>query len=536
MKENRRKNIPANKPLPSLDKKKITSIDGFNLAEFSLSPLTYQTKDLAHREISYEWEQNINGRKKKCYFKLSYGGVPPNADTEDYLLILLYLAKLKGKPLSAKTSFHEIMKTKGVGYKPNQQYIKSIIRHLDALMDLKIETNFIYNRETGRWNRGVKTRVISSYEYKTKEQQRTRYIQKIGNEESVKSIEDVHELERVNFDPLFYKYFIQDSISFDLVTYFFLENPTPKRLYRFGNKYAQNFGSFGLDLVHFCITRLGMKQSYVEGFKYISRLSSKLKPHINRVNETVEGLEIMIEKDKSQPSGYKIKFKETEQLKIPFTIEGFTKLEKKCYNTLTKNGIYPAPARQLITNLRIQLGRKSTLYIGYVLKMFKQYERKGLKVNSNQRGGVLLTAFDGEWYLPAFVEWDNKRNNAEKQEEIKRYGKEVLGTLFELNKTNEEEKNIKEKQINPSSAFDLESFKKIYNEVYQEIFDLQQNVSLKAKEIFGETVLTGGGKYTYEEGVLRRVEFYCKQCFDEFQSGNLAFFPKMNLGISDSLE
>jgi hypothetical protein len=529
--------IPLKKDAPKLEKQSLQSIDGFNLAEFSLSPLSYQTKDLAHQQLSFEWEQNIGDDKNKhCFFKLSYGETPPNADTEDYLLLLLHLAQKKGNHLSVETSFYEIMKTKGLDYKPGKQYTEAIVRHLDALMDLKIETNFIYDRTTGKWNKGIKTRVITSYEYKTKEYSRTRLIHSKDGRSPKRIDEEIHELGKINFDPTFYKHFVKDAISFDLSTYFSLENPTPKRLYRFGNKYVNNLGTFGIDLVHFCITRLGMKRSYVESFSYVSKLSAKLKPHIKRVNETVDNIEISISKSKGEPSGYKISFNKSESIELPTGKDSFTKTEQKYYQILIENGIYPTPARKLIVKLRTHLGKgkRGGVYIEFTIRKFGLYQKRTtINLATSKRGAILLKAFQENWYFPEFMEWHNKKKKKEEKEEIERYG-----NLFEKIEAPKTVSNsVKTSKPAPKNIlkqlFDFKTFVNDYNKLYSDIYAAQKKTIEAAVEEYGMDFVTASKKMTIEQVIIKRVKFYCEECFNEWQKGNPNYVPKMIIDIQN---
>lgn len=535
----KKKNIvPSKKERPKSKPMSIQSLDGFNLAEFSLSPLTFKTKNLAHKKLSFEWTQNLGAvENANCYFRLSYGEVPPNASTEDYLLVLLYLAQKKGDPLSLETSFFEIMKTKGATYRPNKKDTESILRHLDALMDIKIETNYLYDREKNSWNRGIKTRVISSYTYKNKQQQRTRQITRDG--ERIQSLEEVHELERITFVPEFYNYFVKDNISFDLATYFSLEKPTAKRIYRFGNKNIQQFGQFEIDFVHFCVTRIGMLQSYVDSFTYVSKLVSKVRPHVNRVNETIDNFRVEIVKDKTKPSGYKVIFEKVKNVgtsKATETQNSFTTTEKKVYELLLKNGLYASVARNLVLKFRTHFGRKAIDYVGFVLKEFKNFEKKGLQVKLEKRGGVLQKAFEDEWYFPHFMEWSSKKEAKEAKEEAKRYGDPSGLNLFsmglkmplnEVSKQNIKSENVK-KQILKPIRFSFQRFKQDYPEVYQRILVSQTQATEKMKASLGEAwklILTSNGKHSVEQGILNRVEVYCKNCFTEFQKNNLNYYP-----------
>jgi hypothetical protein len=526
------KTIVPHKKDKTLFDDEFKSVDGFNLAEFSFSPLTYQSEDLAYQERYFEWDQVLGGVNKQCYFKLSYGATPPNAQTDDYLLILLYLLQKKGEGVSLKTSFYEIFKLTQSPHKPSKRNIQTIVRHLDALMDMKIETNFIYNRETKSWNKGIKTRVISSYQYKEKDHQRI--IKRENSEGKVVNImEQIHELDRIIFDPTFYEHYIKDQMPFDLKTYFSLENPTPKRLYRFANKYVSQFssGSFSVDLTHFCITRMGMKQEYVESFKYTSKLVAKLRKPIKRVNETVEEFSIAMQKDKQSPSGYRITFSRNGEESMTLfskedlsTISSFTSRENKACKDLIKCGIYPNPARKLVVDLRKQLGRKAVPYINYVIKTFS---RRKWNVSDKDRGGVLHKVFTEAWYRPPFEEWYSRERKTEEAEEVKRYGALQKLALAEKNdgkKTPLSEVRKKEPTLAFTKEFSLESFKKEHAGIYEEIVAVETKKTSDFIEQFGKDIL---GKKSKKSLVEERTLFYCKQCYDKWNKGEKDFLPQI---------
>jgi len=528
-KESKKTLVPRKKDINVSEKIKLEGIDGFNLAEFSLSPLTYQTKELAYTESHFEWYMQVGKVKKKFYFKLSYGATAPNGQTDDYLLILLDLLKRKGEGMTLKTSFYEIHKAKGGRHKPSKREIESILRHLNALTDIKIETNHVYDREGKIWNSGVVTRVISSYKYKTKNHQRIKKSYD-GDGDEIELIEEIQELDMIVFDPIFYEHFAKDKIDIDMQTYWALETPTARRLYRYGNKYIQSFPKkvFNIDLVHFCMTRMRMSQEYIEGLKYTSKIVAKLKRSVTRFNDTVPNIQVEMGKDKTQPSGYKISFKNTESSdptlfgkKQMDSIQTFTNAESKMYKALLKNGIYPNVASKLMLSSRQMLGRRTVPYIEYVLKKFNHQK---WNVSDKERGGVLYKAFDLGWYRPAFEEWYSSGTKKEEAEDIKRYGNQLLLHKNIENKAEEKKSSIKDKEIKVSNLFQqfsIDSFKENHLDIYEKI---KQKEEARTKEFisnFGEGNFTG----SIQETAKSRIESYCKLCYDKWNKGDKDFFP-----------
>ena len=521
--------VPRKKEVNVFEKIKLEGVDGFNLAEFSLSPLNYQTKELAYTESHFEWYMQVGKVERKFYFKLSYGATAPNAQTDDYLLILLDLLKKKGKGMILETSFYEIHKAKGGRHKPSKREIESIVRHLNALTDIKIETNHIYDREEKAWNSGVVTRVISSYKYKTKNHQRIKKSYD-GNGQEIELISEIQELDVIVFDPIFYEHFVRDKINIDMQTYWALETPTARRLYRYGNKYVQSFPKkvADIDLVHFCMTRMRMSPEYIEGLKYTSKIVSKLKRSVARFNDTVPNIQVGMGKDKTQPSGYKISFKNIASSDPTLfgkqqmdSIQAFTSAELKAYKALLKNGIYPNVANKLVISLRQMLGRKTVQYIEYALKKFN---RQKWNISDNERGGVLYKAFELGWYRAAFEEWYSSGTKQEEAEDLKRYGHQLLLHNNIEAESQKQELNVENKKVEISTMFkqfSFSMFKKDYPEVYEKI---KQKAETQTEK-FTSDLKEGKVKNLMLKGIEDRIETYCKLCYDQWNKGHKDFFP-----------
>ena len=72
---------------PAFEQVSLPSVVGYNLSEFSLSPLGQRTQHLANGIVRHEWTQKLDGGGERlCFFEKSYGSVAPNSDTEDVLL------------------------------------------------------------------------------------------------------------------------------------------------------------------------------------------------------------------------------------------------------------------------------------------------------------------------------------------------------------------------------------------------------------------------------------------------------------------
>lgn len=505
-----KKPVPERTPLPT--------VIGYNLSEFSLCPLGLKTSHLAHTTDRYEWTQRLaNGKERTCFFERQYGKVVPNAETEDFLLIFAHLAQKSDDPLRVSTSFYEILKLKGAKHKPSGPQVKRCVRHLEALHQLHIDTNFIYDRETKRW-KAAKGYVIGSYEYEDAQGKlRRRRIRKRGDEGTIIEVvshERVKELSEFHFTRVFYEYFLKDALPMDLATYFALGLPTAKRIYRFGNKYIQTLGDHSLDLQLFCLSRIGMSPQFVLD-RRPSYLATKVRPYAARVTETGE-MVVGIEPS-STPSGYKITFnKPTTQIALFSTGTSYTKKEEAAYKLLVERGLYSNIARSLVVKYRNMLGKDAARYITFAAREFKRTvvdPGKLTKIPAKGIPGVFKKSFDNDWFYPQFIEWRAEEDKRQWRDERAKYPDERLDdrsglgvqALGEIGSSKE--------------TFSLKQFRKEYPDAYSQIAEA---VTARYKEFAQYGVLS---RSRLQEMIRGSLETYCKDCLAEFQKGNTDYFP-----------
>lgn len=495
-----------------------SAVDGFNAAEFSVSPLSRQTSHMAGDVIRHEWVQKREGHTHQCFFQVEYGRQAPNSQTEDLLLLLAHLARQSPDPLTVEASIYELIKLQGSKSRPNQQEINRLVAHLDALMATIIDTNSVYDRDRKEWF-GVRTSVLAGYKYKDEEdsvrQRIVPFVDEHGNLHTF--AKQVRELHSVNFSPAFYEHFLKDAIPFDLGTYFSLRLPTAKRVYRFGNKYVQTFGSHSLDLQLFCLSRIGMSPSYVEKYKKPSLLASKLRRAVARVNETGH-IHVRVEKSKTAPSGYLVHFdKPVTQLPLLKVGESFTQAEHDAHKILVRAGLYPNVAHKVVVRCRHDFQRDAEKYIRFVVRSFHtDWIKTGkLKVPADKAGGVLKRFFDDNWYYPHYIEHRATKEKQEWKDEHKRYADTPrdLGSIAAETQP--------ELAITPAS-FALERFKGEHAELYARL-------EAAVHQRYSASASAGTMGFTAHELKVmadRALALYCKQCFDALARGETDVFPE----------
>ena len=364
-------------------------VDGYNLVEFPLMPLKYQATQCPE-SVHYEWEhKSSDGKVRQCFLNVEYGKVKPNASTDDTLLIISSLLNSKGKNSCLHTSCFEILTTKYRHYRPNQKKLKALIRDLEALMSMKIETNALYNPKEKTWE-ASSGRIISSYvyEYRShegKKVERTRIL----NEEI--SVENIKELKRINFDPEFYRHFLKDKVLVDLRIYFTLENPIAKRIFRIANKYTKHYKEHSEDLVNFCINKLGKSKKGIQKMKYTSTIAAQLRNYIDQVNNHTDDFSVKISKSRTK-SGYKIVFFNTKKARpIHEQVKGLSFSEQHAFNMLCKEGIYPNAALKVINSARKQFGKQVADYLFFCIDIYEAFKKrqKRLEISEDKKGGIL---------------------------------------------------------------------------------------------------------------------------------------------------
>lgn len=513
-------NAPMNKKKLVPSKNEDVSVDSFSLADMPVFSLKQQTSHLANNTHRTEWTQIVNGRERKFYIEVSYGNVAPNADTETYLQTLVKVAKDEKKWKNVPVSNYKTSKLKGVSSK-GSKVAEVNNRHLQALYGLNIKTNFVYDRENKKYKK-CETRIISGITYKSDELGEKKVVTRETHEGQFQTYE-TDELESVTFAPEFVENFLMDLIPFDFDAYINIKNPTPKKLYKITNKFVNSSKKeFGLDLIHFCKTRLGMQSEYLEDVTKTSKIASKLRPDVKRVNEFfTDGDPVSILKDKKQPSGYRIVFnspQNDQQQQLFNYIDSLTTKEKGVFIALKKEGVWSNVAQATVFKYSKMLGGEGNEYLLFCIKKFKNYESKHkISVPASKRAAVLMGSIKQDWYFSDFKEWYSDKSKKEEKEELKRYG----GTLNICDKKENKERKEVVVKLKNLGVFNIDSFKKEHPKTYNFIYTRIKKCHEKMSK---EHNLTVDFWTAYKSSILN----ISQKCFKEFQSGNKDYVPDLS--------
>jgi len=498
------------------------SLDGFNLASLPFFPLKRQAQHLANSDTTFLWTINTDEGEKNCYFRRLYGPAAPNADTVDYLLLLLHLLRISDDPHIIKPNFHEIemLKPYRKKYKPGRDKRDEIIRHLDALQGLNVHTNAVYDLQQKAW-KIVKTNVLN-YEYRDKTgKKRKRTLTKIlpdGTTLTYVSTEDIGELTEIEFSKRFLKRFFSDTVYLDLGVYFALEDPTCKGLFRFGNRTVQTLGDYECDARHFFWNILGMSSVYVTQpdhprFRDVISLGRR---YAQRIIETEgSGFRPIFERSKTCPSGYKFivaKPKKVQASLFP-SLESFTDRERKSYALLRSYGVYANTAASLVRRYRRRLGREAPDYIQYVVRYFRSKYMKTGRLNTPQHkwGGVLANFFKSDILFPQYADWSQVKRSKQRKLDHSLYEGQVRD-LFGRSPSESKENLF------------LEGFAKQYPDVYRRIVAA---VHTKYDQLMSELPPGAMTPYEMKTRKNRSVEEYCRTCLINFDKGKNDYYPPM---------
>jgi len=496
------------------------SLDGFNLAAFPLFPLKYQTQHLANTDETFFWTVKAEGGNRDCFFHRFYGEVAPNADTVDYLLLLLHLLRTSDHPEIIHPNFHELITLRPLrkGYKPNQQYKEAVIRHLDALQGLNIHTNAIYDLKTKKWKQ-VRTNVLN-YEYeddtgRVRKRKLTKSLPD-GTTVTYLNTEHISELADIHFSRWFLDRFFNDTVFLDLGVYFALEDPTPKGMFRFGNRTVQTLGEYQCDARHFFWNILGMSSVYITTPDHpkFRKVISAARQYATRINETEgSGVRLLFERAKTCPSGYKFIVDKPQKVQASLfpSLESFTERERKSYALLRSYSVYPNTAASLVRHYRRRLGREAADYIQYVVRYFRdKYMKTGrLTTPQHKWGGVLSNFFKSDVLFPQYADWTQAKRAKQRKLDHSLYDGRVKdlfgGTPSE-----------------PKENLFLEGFAKQFPDVYRRIV---ATVNTKYDQLISE--LPSGAMTPYEMKTRknRSIEDYCRMCVLNFDKGKKDYYP-----------
>jgi len=507
--------------------KVVRSIDDFNLSEFPIAPLVKHTKSLANSEDTVEW---LDNKGRSCYYTRKYGDTVPNNDTEDILLLLVYLLQKSDDPYTLSTSSYKILKLKGVQNKPNKYQIKRVIEHLEALYQMEIETNYNFDRVNNKW-RNSKSRIIADFSYETEGAGEYTYKKITESGEEVRISKKVEQkLKSVTFNPEFIKTFLNDPIKLDLNIYFSLEDPTPKRIYRYANKYVNQLGDHSKDLQKFAYINIGMRGAMVEKKENARKLAHRLKPHIARVNQTEEVF-IEIRREKKCESGYLISFHKPQKKLLKATkTDGFKGNEKVAYNDLIKHGVYPSPAKKIVLDYRKRLHRMGGDYITFAINKASTYfEQRAIKPKGPNYGGLIKTAICDDWFFSEFMELHSKRKKRNTKKEKEQLANSEIKDVIDSLNANPDKKPLEQKEktfqeivLNQYKTFDFAKFKIDHNEVYERI--------LENRVVYYQSnaMIMKLSKKDVQTMLQKAVRHFCQQCFDAYKRGEKDFFPNLD--------
>ena len=520
----------------------IPSIDGYFLSEVPLVPLTYQSTHLANTKETFLWVDDRDGKPRDCFLHRNYGEIAPNADTIDYLYLLIRLLLTSDDPYTIKTNFHELITLKPFrkGYKPNKQYKDAVIRHLDALHLLFLNTNASYNPERKRW-RTVRTNILNyDYEDETGKVRKRRIRKRLddGTPVVIESHESISELADITLSKPFVDHFLDSKIHMDHGIYFALENPTPKGVWRFSNGRIQTHGGYIGDLKHVLVNKVGMSRNRIESTPKFSRIVQRIKPHLQRINETDDRYQILIERNPSFESGYRfIADRSSNQVSFFPTLESFTERERKAYRLLHSYGVFPNASASLIRHYRKRLGREAPDYIQFVVKRFKEkYVKTGLlRTPQSKWGGVLHNFFKCDLYFAEYGDWAQQRKSRRRRDDQSMYDQNSpiqqlaaqIGSAFSQSSnpsqmTDHSPGRPASDVLASKHIFSLQQFEHDHSELYQRIVEAATSRYDQAKIDFPAGLITDA---QLEKKKQEAIEFYCKQCFDEFKKGNADYFP-----------
>ncbi len=486
------------------------SMTGFNLSEFSLAPLSLKTR--RERTRLFEW----NYKAQQFFFEVSYGDPAPNAYTDDVLLVLSSLMYRSKKPLFTRASIYEILRIQGVRHKPSKQQIDQVVRHLDALCGTTIRTNFVYDREEKRWH-SVRTVVLAGYTYKDERGKLRRWRVQNPDGAAVEIVREqrVFELKDFSFAPHFIRYFLRDPVPIDLGAYFALAQPTPKRIFRYGNKYVQTVGHHALDLHLFCLSRVGMSTAYVLE-RRVSDLASRMRAYANRVND-IGGMLVRIEQS-GTASGYKISFARAAPQISLFTGEhaSYSKAEREAFKCLRGGGVWPNVARSLVLRCREAYGTDGGRYIVFAARQFRKVVDDGaLRAPPDKRGGVLAEAVKHDWYYPAFYEWKTRQETSQRKQEERRYEQSAPPSAGQPAAP----WGGAERGGGTGEAFDLDAFARDHASLYGRLVDAVTPHYRPSPE----APVSQEHLDTMKASAIRH---YAIQCLKEIRAGNTDFFPR----------
>ena len=528
--------MPNLQPDKTVSKKITTqSLVGFNLSEFAFAPLGKQYVDVAGSKQEIRWLETRGNETVQCFFQIAYGSdCPPiNDETDEALFLIQHISSISSDPLRVYLNASQMRKLKGTGltYKINGRNISNTVKHIQALAEMWIDSNYIYDPKAGKW-KGKQARIISSIGWiDSGGRRRVTHVNQDGIRQLVEQV--VMEIEYVDLSRDFLEHYMADPIAIDLDTLFSLSGPLERRIYRYGNKQVRVYGGGAMDFKQFC-QRIGMSETYFDKYT-VAHAKGKFSHPIVHVNDTGH-MTVSIEKSKTD-SGLKICFaKNTMQLALPSLDVGFSTRELEVYNKLKQAGIYPQQARKIVVYARSGFpnldeegeplgtqgrgfGKTGPDFIDFVLRIFRKWIQSGGQERAGcpkgKEAGYLHRWFMHRYKEGEFWEWHLTRERRERKQQAKMLGEpEVSRNGL-----------ICVGDVLAPGRFSMDRFKSEHPEAYRRIIGgvhLLYSES-KAPEL-GITIDLIRKKR--DEALV----IYCKMTWEEIQQGNAAFLPDIVSG------
>ncbi len=383
----------------------VKGFDSENLSSFAIAPIARSTKDVP-KERHFEWDAiDTKGIKRKCSCRFQYGLKRPNYKTEEVLVALCFLLlkqrEVGGNDYVLDTSHMNIYNylSFDTSRKPSAKDFKMISDHLDALMDTKIELQYVTS--DGKYKRLVKSTIIQKISYIDEVSDKT-YQKKNADGEMEKFRKAPKYLESVEFSNSFIDLFMNEVTFYDYYQYLWLKRPIPKRLYRIANSHKER--TFDSELRRFCEVQLGMTGKSLENSRDLAR---RIKKEAKIVNSLGEGSYSVVRKKESKPSGYSLIYSNTPRLfSFSEQKEFWTKEEHEAFQALRSYNVTENQGATLINRFRGYFGFRSPDYIKYTILRFTNWINNEigsqLKIPKQKLCALLLIVFKEGWYYKDF--------------------------------------------------------------------------------------------------------------------------------------
>ena len=458
---------PESNPKKPMAYKSVKGFDSMNLAEFAIAPIARDTSSLP-QERYFEWyAPDAKGKMRKCSCKFKYGLKIPNYKTEEVLMALCFLLLRQresgGDGYTLDTSHMNIYRYLNfdTSRKPSSKDFKMISDNLDALMDTKIELQYV--TPDGKFQRLVKSTIVQKITFIGDVDERTYKVKNKATKIEETVTKAPKQLESVLFSDSFIDLFMNEATFFDYYQYLWLQKPIPKRLYRIANSHKE-YGTFDSELKKFCEMQLGMTGKSLDNHRDLAR---RIKKEARIVNSLGEGEYSVVRKKTSHPSGYAIIYSNQPRLfNLPDYQAFWTPEEQEAFQLLRSYNLTEPQSTNFIRIYRSYFGYKSPDYIRYTVSRFTEWidteVGSQLRIPRNKLCALLINVFKEGWYYKDFyktTEFEpySREEQLERISSVARdktaYGTDITISLPDFQKAYPKQYNILKKKIKGELEF-----------------------------------------------------------------------------------